>query len=193
MSTTATTDIVTLLDADHRQVEGQFERFDTIPVEQREAYFCELVHLLVAHEVAEEVVVYPAIRSDAPDGEQISKARIEEQSEAEEKLAGMEKLDATTAEFATQFAELKTAVLQHAQAEEQEVFPLLQTVEDEASRAHMGAQYEKAKASAPTHPHPHAPDTPPGNMLLGPVAALFDKARDAGKAFERARDAAKGK
>jgi hypothetical protein len=32
---------------------------------------------------------------------------------------------------------------------------------------------------APTHPHPNAPDTPPGNMVLGPVAALADRFRDA--------------
>jgi Thiamine pyrophosphate enzyme, N-terminal TPP binding domain len=35
------------------------------------------------------------------------------------------------------------------------------------------------EAATPTHPRPRAPDTPPGNRLLGPVAALFDKARDA--------------
>jgi len=32
---------------------------------------------------------------------------------------------------------------------------------------------------APTHPHPNAPDTPPGNMVLGAVAALADRFRDA--------------
>ncbi len=181
MSTATSTDIVTLLDADHRRVEQELARYESVTVDERESYFCELVHMLVAHEVAEEMVVYPAIRSDAPNGEAISKARIEEQSEAEEKLAVMEKLDGRSAEFATQFAELRAAVLTHAQAEEQEVFPVLRQVEDEATRVAMGAKYEKAKASAPTHPHPHAPDTPPGNKLLGPVAALFDKARDAAK------------
>jgi hemerythrin superfamily protein len=181
MTTTATSDIVTLLDADHRRVETELGRYESVAVDHRESYFCELVHLLVAHEIAEEMVVYPAIRSDAPNGEAVSKARIHEQSEAEEKLAAMEKLDATSPTFATQFTELGTAVLEHAQAEEREVFPLLRQVEDEATRQEMGARYEKAKASAPTHPHPHAPDTPPGNKLLGPVAAVFDKARDAAK------------
>jgi hypothetical protein len=27
--------------------------------------------------------------------------------------------------------------------------------------------------------HPIAPDTPPGNLALGPIAALLDRARDA--------------
>ena len=45
----------------------------------------------------------------------------------------------------------------------------------------MGERYERAKASAPTHPHPHAPNTPPGNVVLGPIAALADRIRDAAR------------
>jgi len=41
----------------------------------------------------------------------------------------------------------------------------------------LGSRYEKAKASAPTRPHPHAPDTPPANKMLGPIAVLFESAR----------------
>jgi hypothetical protein len=32
---------------------------------------------------------------------------------------------------------------------------------------------------APTHPHPHAPSTPPGNVVAGAAASIVDKARDA--------------
>jgi hypothetical protein len=39
--------------------------------------------------------------------------------------------------------------------------------------------FEKAKKTAPTHPHPSTPNTPGANMALGPVAAVFDRARDA--------------
>lgn len=46
-------------------------------------------------------------------------------------------------------------------------------------RVELGRRYVKAKDAAPTHPHPHAPDTPPGNVVLGPVAALVDRVRDA--------------
>ena len=41
----------------------------------------------------------------------------------------------------------------------------------------LGQRYEKAKKAAPSHPHPHAPDSPPGNVVLGPIAAVFDKVR----------------
>ncbi|HUR08087.1 MAG TPA: hypothetical protein VM347_36465 [Nonomuraea sp.] len=35
------------------------------------------------------------------------------------------------------------------------------------------------KKIAPTRPHPSAPDTPPGNKLLGPATGLIDRLRDA--------------
>lgn len=68
MTTTMTQDILDLLEADHREAERQLLLFDTPASSEREELFCRLVHILVAHEVAEEVVVYPRIRNDAPDG-----------------------------------------------------------------------------------------------------------------------------
>jgi hypothetical protein len=91
----------------------------------------------------------------------------------------VEKLDPSSAEFTTKFTTLRQAVLAHASAEEASTFPLLEEMEDDESRRALGGRYELAKAKAPTHPHPHAPDSPPGNVILGPVAAFFDRARDA--------------
>jgi hemerythrin superfamily protein len=133
----------------------------------------------VRHEVAEERVVYPIIRHAVPAGEQEAKARIAEQSEVEKLLVALEKLDASSEEFATQFAVLQHAVIAHAGAEEATTFPLLGEMEDAESRLALGGLYELAKAKAPSHPHPHAPQSPPGDVIFGVVASLFDKARDA--------------
>lgn len=48
-----------------------------------------------------------------------------------------------------------------------------------SQRADLGRRYSHPGASGPTHPHPSPPDTPPGNLVAGPVAALFDRIRDA--------------
>lgn len=179
-TTQSTDDVVRLLKEDHRQVEVMLGRFDTIGAAEREDYFCNLTHELVRHEVAEETVVYPAVRK-VPGGDQVADARIAEQSDAEELLAKMEKLDPKSAEFASDFATLKAAVLAHATAEEQTAFAMLDADVAPDKRRELGQRYVKAKEAAPTHPHPHAPDTPPGNTVLGPVAALVDKIRDAAK------------
>ena len=177
--TTTTKDIVDLLLEDHAEARRLLDQICSAASHEREDLFWALVPALVQHEVAEEVVIYPTIRSEAPDGEHEVEPRLKEQSEAEGLLAEMEKLDRTSAEFAQKLEKLSDGVLQHAEAEEQNIFPLLQALEDAEQRAQLGMRYEKAKAAAPTHPHPKAPDTPPGNKVIGPVAALFDKTRDA--------------
>jgi len=172
-------DVLVLLDQDHHAAEALLKRFDEIPVSGRAEYFCEVVQTLVGHEVAEELVVYPTIREDAPSGGQVVDARLAEQAEAEELLAEMEKLDPASAAFTSKFQKLRDSVLGHAKAEELTAFELLKNSSTVTRREELGARFQKAKASAPTHPHPHAPDTPPGNKVMGPIAAMFDRARDA--------------
>jgi hemerythrin superfamily protein len=179
MTTMSTTDVVELLLADHEEAKALLGRFEDVLPAERADYFCEVVTELVRHEVAEEHVVYPIIRHAARGGEQEAKARIAEQKEAEQLLVAMERLDASSAEFATQFITLRHAVLDHASAEEASTFPLLKEMEDAESRIALGGRYEHAKARAPSHPHPHAPHTPPGNAIIDSVAYLFDRARDA--------------
>jgi hemerythrin superfamily protein len=181
MTEIRTGDIVDLLSQDHEEAKHLLETITSAAPETRNDLFWELVPALVSHEVAEEVVVYPTIRSEAPDGEAEVEPRLKEQQQAEEMLASMEKLDPKSDEFGQKLRQLRDDVLEHAQAEEQNIFPLLRALEHEEERSKLGARYEKAKASAPTHPHPNAPDTPPGNKVLGPVAAFADKVRDAAK------------
>jgi hemerythrin superfamily protein len=178
-TTMSTTYIVDLLLADHEEAKALLGRFDHLAPTERAAYFSEVVTAIVRHEVAEEHVVYPIIRTAIPDGVQEATARLAEESKTEQLLANMEKLDATSVEFATQFSTLRKAVLDHAISEETSTFPLLNEMEDPESRRALGGLYELAKAKAPTHPHPHVPDSPPGNLLLDPIASLFDRARDA--------------
>ena len=172
-------ELVALLLADHQEAKRLLERFGNLPASQRDEAFCELTYELVRHEVAEEEVVYPALRRYADGGDDIADMRIAEQSKAEQLLADMEKAGVESPEFASMFATLKTDVLAHAEAEERTVFPELSTNISADDLRQLGKRYELAKKAAPTHPHPHPPDTPPGNLVLGPVAALVDRVRDA--------------
>jgi hemerythrin superfamily protein len=176
-----TDDLVRLLEEDHRLVETRLSEFDTAGPATRGELFWKLTNDLVRHEVAEEVVLYPALRK-VPGGDQIADARIAEQSEAEELLAKMEKMDAESPEFVRELAKLKAAVLEHAKAEEESAFAMVLGNVAPDQRIELGRRYAKAKEAAPTHPHPHAPDSPPGNVVLGPVAAFVDRVRDAAAA-----------
>jgi hemerythrin superfamily protein len=179
MANTANNDIVDRLLSDHQQVKQMFSRMEQGGTSMAREMFWELTNELVRHEVAEEEIVYPVVRKTLPDGDRVADERIKEQSEAEELLKQMEKAGADDASFPANFQKLHQAVLQHAEKEEQTVFGPMRGAVDIEEREKLGSRYEKAKASAPTHPHPSAPDTPPGNVALGPVAALVDRARDA--------------
>lgn len=180
-------DIVDLLLEDHRAVRALLDSFDeAMTSEQREGLFRELTTAVVQHEVAEEIVVYPDLRKLGEPGEAVADLRIQEQADAEALLRSMEQLDVMSDTFTKSFEELSDALIRHAQLEESEVFPYLKRVITEEDRAQMAHRYEHAMATAPTHPHPHTPDTPPGNRILVPVAALADSIRDT---FRNPRDA----
>lgn len=178
--TTAPTrhDVVDLLREDHQLVEERLKEFDAVGASTRGELFWKLTNDLVRHEVAEEVVVYPQLRQ-LPGGETVADARIGEQAEAERQLAKMERMDAESPEFVVELATLKVAVLSHAKTEEDTAFPMLRTGVPPDVLITLGQRYVHAKEAAPTHPHPHVPDRPPGNVVVGPVAALVDRVRDA--------------
>jgi hemerythrin superfamily protein len=182
--------LVALLREDHQAVKDMLSNVGQPGTDQAQL-FCQLVHDLVAHEVAEEEIVYPVVRRSVDGGEQLANARINEQQEAEELLAQMEKMSPTTAEFSQRMQQLKDAVLAHANQEETLVFPRLEASVDAERLNRLARAYKLARDTAPTHPHPHAPNTPPGNLVLGPVVAIMDRARDAARAaadkFKEAR------
>jgi hemerythrin superfamily protein len=171
--------IVELVLRDHQRAGALLAQLEATSDADLEEYFCHLREVLVRHEVAEELVVYPAFRDHVSGAAPIADACIAEQSEAEEALATLEKTDTTSDSFRTQLVELRQAVLAHAKHEERDVLPALERNIDPQQLGELGDRYDKALESAPTHPHPHAPDTPPGNTLLGPIAALIDRVRDA--------------
>ncbi len=176
---TTSNDIVAALLADHEHVKTMFSKVESASATKRADLFWEITNELVRHEVAEEEIVYPVARRAVPNGERITDARIKEQSEAEQLLADMEKTGTEDDGFMAMFQKLQAAVLEHAEKEEKLVFEPLRESLDPEERKRLAGLYEKAKSVAPTHPHPNAPDTPPGNVMLGPVAALVDRARDA--------------
>jgi len=181
MTNTATSNLIDLLLADHAEAEDVLQRMRTAPAADRAEVFCELTEALVRHEVAEEVVVYPRVRQ-IPGGDAIADAKIAEQQEAESTLVRLDDLDPASVEFLDEVTAFAGDALRHAASEETDVFPLLESAASPEELEQLGERYTSAKEAAPSHPHPHAPDTPPGNVIAGPVLALVDRIRDAASA-----------
>lgn len=171
-------DVVEELVRQHEQVKTLFSQLEGATGDKLEDTFCELRRLLSVHETAEEEIIYPALRTLGDEGTNVAKARIVEEGEAKDKLAQLEKMEAGGAPFIKALAEFNIKVVEHAEREEHEVFPLLQRRFDADQLRKMGSTLRLAEAVAPTHPHPHGPDGAVGNLVLGPAVAIMDRVRD---------------
>jgi len=167
-------DLVGLVLEDHAMAKSLFDRIDD-PDANLSALFAQIVKALAVHEVAEEEILYPAVRSWVGGGDSMAGPRLAEQREAKELLATMEKLGPAI----PMLQHLKATVLEHAAQEEAEVLPALKAAVEPDRLATLGAAYTLAKAMAPTHPYPMAPNTFPGNVLLLPAIAIVDRTYDA--------------
>jgi hemerythrin superfamily protein len=173
-------DLVSVITQDHNAVRQRLSEFDSASPDSREELFWKLTDQLVRHEVAEQVVVYPALRQ-LPGGDKVADARIAEEEEAEKLLASMEHLDPAGEEFKGAVEKLSEAVIDHVLKEETEVLPLFLAHEESGRLQYLAQKFKGAKLGAPSHPHPHLPSSPTAHKVLGPIAAFFERTRGAAR------------
>ncbi len=179
MSDTTTQNAIELLTADHAEVEEMFRQIESLPEgEARATAVAGVIRELSVHAAIEEQVLYPAMRKALPDGDHLVQEAIEEHQAVKETLAAIERAD-SAAERHPHLVSLIGNVRHHVDEEETELFPKLQASITTGDLQDLGSKLASAKKLAPTHPHPNAPNTPPGNVVGGMAAAVMDKARDA--------------
>ncbi|AEW97252.1 MULTISPECIES: hemerythrin domain-containing protein [Streptomycetaceae] len=171
-------DVVLLLKSQHEEVRRLMDEVLARTGKERAAAFGRLVHLLAVHETAEEEVVHPYARRAVAGGDQVVSARLKEEAAAKHTLSALEDADPDSPDFVTRFTAFKDDVLAHAEAEETYEFPRLREAGDPARLQAMAKAVRAAETVAPTHPHPGT-ESAAKNMLVGPVAAVMDRTRDA--------------
>jgi hemerythrin superfamily protein len=178
--TGALADAIELLTSDHREVEQLFHQYQAATHDEGVARHAaeEIIKELSIHAAVEEQILYPTLRRVDPGSGGLVDHSLEEHQQVKELLAEVDGKPANDPHVRATFDKLKSAVEEHVSEEEGKIFPTLRRHVDEAKLADMGQKMAKAKAMAPTHPHPNAPNTPPGNIVAGPIAALADKVRD---------------
>jgi hemerythrin superfamily protein len=177
----ASQDVVELLLAQHQHIRQRFADLESASGAVRQDIFEELRRFLAVHETAEELITHPRART-VPGGNDVVDARLEEETESKKLLASLDRMSVDDPQFPAQLAELKAAVLAHAEAEEREEFPLLREGLGEHQRAVMARAVQAAEAIAPTHPHPSVGSSMTTNLMAGPLAAVIDRTRDAVRA-----------
>ncbi|HEX5742259.1 MAG TPA: hemerythrin domain-containing protein [Pilimelia sp.] len=174
-------DLVDVLLTDHREIETLFRRWESadITATERRTLTDVAIAELVRHAVAEEEYLYPTIQEILPDGVAVAEREIAAHAEVERLMKDLEARDAEDPDFLATGRSLIAAVRAHVAEEEAELFPALREACAPSTLERLAGMAEMAKASAPTRPHPSAPDHPPWNMLLAPGLGLVDRLRDA--------------
>lgn len=173
------TDAITLLTEDHRRADALFDRFEeaTDPEAKRDVVG-EITRELAVHAAIEEQFLYPTIASALPDGDALARDAVGEHQEVKEHLAALDRADPRASDYDVRVRRLIRDTRHHVEEEEGQLFPRLQAAVDEQRLAALGSAMAAAKLLAPRRAHPRAPNTPPGIVLAGPLAAVVDTLRN---------------
>ena len=172
-------DAITLLVQDHRRTDELFDRFEqTHDPDGKKRLVREFTHELSVHAAVEEQWLYPLTAQTLDDGRSLAGHSVDEHQRVKDLLAWLDGAEPTEPGYEERVRELITEVRHHVEEEETQLFPKLRKAVPEPQLETLGSAMSLAKVLAPTRPHPHAPNTPPVNVLAGPVAAAVDALRD---------------
>ena len=175
-------DGINLLKQDHRAVEELFKKFDAAgdrAFKTKRKLADQVIRELSVHAAIEEQVLYPTAREVAPKAMDMVLESLEEHHIVKVVCSELEDMEPQDERFDAKVTVLKENVLHHAKEEERDLFPKMRKAMSKADLEELGARLEEAKKAAPTRPHPSAPDTPPGNLVAGPTAAVLDAGKEA--------------
>jgi hemerythrin superfamily protein len=177
-----TTDLESAIRQDHELVGQLFSQLTTAKGDERSKTWDTIVRLLAVHETAEEMILHPTVRAAGEEANAAVQERLVEEDQAKKLLSDLEAMGPDAPDFPAKFDDFRRAVLAHADAEEREILPRLRDAADQKRLEGLGTAFTAAKAMAPTHPHPHSPESAIGNIVVGPAVAIMDRTRDVIKA-----------
>lgn len=172
-------DAVEYVKSEHRRFFAMFAELDGKQGEDKRAHFREIVQSLSAHEAVEELILWPTVRAEVPEGEQLAAQRQSEEQHLQELLADLDGMAVDDPRFDQTAKRFFDEVREHAGLEEAEVLPKLREHADAELLGKLGAAMDLAMKAAPTRPHPNVPSDALGNLAAGPMAAVVDRVRDA--------------
>jgi iron-sulfur cluster repair protein YtfE (RIC family) len=136
-------DVIKLLEADHREVEDLFTKAESTSGAAKQQVVTKIASELTLHAEVEEQIVYPAMR-EVGLNDMVDEAE-QEHGRVKELVAQLETMDATTDAVDSVLAELKADVQHHVEEEESEAFPKFRDALEQAELQTLGARVEEAK------------------------------------------------
>ncbi|BBJ47301.1 hypothetical protein SSPO_100190 [Streptomyces antimycoticus] len=163
---------------DHAELDRLMDHYALAGGDERERVLKEIVQLVFSHAFAEETVLWPVVRRSVADGEELTSRVEEEHQEINDLIAEVEALSPGAPVRGEKIERAFSLIRQDIRHEEDLLLPRLQEAMDTARLRRLGAAWEAARLTAPTHPHPVIPRRPPGNAVLGVPLSGYDRSRD---------------
>lgn len=142
----AATDILSLIEADHRQVEELFAQAEKAKGKKLQDCFKQIYKAMNLHAQAEEVVFYPAMREYEETAQYIEEAE-EEHTSVKVMLEQMKAMEPGDEDFADMMMDLKDAIMHHVEEEESEIFDTIRECMDEEVLQSLGQEFQQTKTS----------------------------------------------
>ena len=144
-------DAVALLTNDHRSVEVMFRNLQSsssgTPEGDRGSAVERIIEELTIHAEIEEEHLYPAIRRELPNGDELADHAEEEHQQVKEMLTQLEGMDPNSQEAEALIQELQQNMQEHMQEEEgpDGLFAMLRSAMDGDSLRALGSELGEAK------------------------------------------------
>ncbi len=146
--------VIDMLTEDHKVVDALMTSYDGADGERRDRLVHGIIESLTKHTRIEEQILYPFIRAEVPDGDELVDEAEQEHQEAKDEIAKLSDLSPDDPAFDEAFQTLRDGVRHHVEEEETEVFPKLTEATDEATLVELGARLAQAKALSTRAPRP---------------------------------------
>jgi hypothetical protein len=132
------------LKADHRRVEGLFDRFETASdARDKKRIVQEAINELKVHSAIEEEIFYPAIREEVDSPDLMNEAD-EEHHAAKVLIAELESMEGDESHFEAKFTVLGENIRHHIKEEEEDMFTKAEGTDIDFER--LGARMEARRA-----------------------------------------------
>lgn len=171
-------DGIAFLKEDHQAVEKLFKDFEKAgdrAYRTKQKIVAAIIEKLSVHAAIEEQSFYPTVRAEVKATNSDVLEAIEEHHIVKWELSELQGMPAEAESFQAKVTVLIENVRHHVEEEETSLFPKVREALGRARLGEIGDALAAAKKVAPTSPHPRSPSTPPGNLLMGPVAKAVDK------------------
>jgi len=175
-------DVIEIIIEEHRLVDSLGDRFQSeTNLKEKQGIAHNLIKLLSIHAVCEEAALYPYMRKILPNGDRLVEHALREHQEIKEDLYRLDQMTIDQPGYSGQLMKALKDTQHHVKEEESELLPKLRAKSSAEELEQMRTEFLRAKAMAPSRPHPSAPNNPPMNKVVGAATMPVDAVRDAGR------------